>query len=49
MMLEAGAVIRVTPGRAGGWRSLDVSRVSFAISDLHHAEAAQELSGVDYE
>lgn len=48
VMLDAGAVIRVTPGKAGGWRSLDTSRVSFALSDVHHAEAALELEGVDY-
>lgn len=29
LLIEAGAVVRVAPGRAGGWRNLDLSRVEF--------------------
>lgn len=48
MLLDAGAVIRVTTGRAGGWRSLDASRVSFTLGNEFFTEGALELGGIDY-
>lgn len=46
MLLGAGAEIRVRPGRAGGWRSLDTSRVTFRLTNDFFAEAADELAAI---
>ncbi|MGM1077017.1 recombinase family protein [Streptomyces sp. H28] len=43
MLTDAGAYLAVKPGRAGGWRSLDTSRVAFTLRDGEYAE------GADYE
>ncbi|MFI7007236.1 recombinase family protein [Streptomyces sp. NPDC050145] len=46
MLLNAGAEVRVRPGRAGGWRSLDTSRVTFRLTNTSLAEATDELTAV---
>ncbi|MEU1214297.1 recombinase family protein [Streptomyces sp. NPDC005790] len=43
MLTEAGAHLAVKPGRPGGWRSLDVSRVDLTLRDSGIADASDYL------
>ncbi|MGW0626953.1 recombinase family protein [Streptomyces sp. NPDC002758] len=43
LLIEAGAEVRVKTGRAGGWRSLDESRVSFHLRNEFYADAWADL------
>ncbi|MCF3174801.1 recombinase family protein [Streptomyces sioyaensis] len=46
MLMNAGARLDIMAGTAGGWRSLDVRRVSLEILDPFHDAAADALAGV---
>ncbi|MGW3827154.1 recombinase family protein [Streptomyces sp. NPDC005071] len=47
LMTEAGAVVRVKPGRAGGWRTLDESRVHFDLLNEFYANAWADLAAAE--
>ncbi|WP_406719335.1 recombinase family protein [Streptomyces althioticus] len=44
MLRDAGAHLLVKPGRAGGWRSLDLNRVSFDVRAPFFADAFADLA-----
>ncbi|MGW9029068.1 recombinase family protein [Streptomyces sp. NPDC055722] len=43
LLIEAGAEVRVKPGKAGGWRSLDETRVSFDLRNDFYADAWADM------
>jgi hypothetical protein len=49
LLIEAGTEVRVKPGRAGGWRSLDESRVSFDLRNEFYANAWADLVAMSEE
>jgi BMFP domain-containing protein YqiC len=46
LLLDCGVVVRVKRGTRGGWRKLDESRVSFAVTAEFFDDAAAELEAL---